>query len=213
MTNRKSKAKGNSTSSIKGSQKSSSSQDSIAPSAADGDASALNPAREMIDVRDKLHAAQHGDESLAGWVRGTLKRAPHMLASAGDVAAMAETAWVQRYAGQDIVCREAIILKAAEIRASLLHPGASGLERILADRVVVCWLQVNFYDNVASKIGSGTFKDAELSLKRQDSAQRRYLRAARTLAEVQRLIRPSVQVNFAQNQTNIAALDVSNHPT
>ncbi|MGD9893490.1 MAG: hypothetical protein AB7R89_17845 [Dehalococcoidia bacterium] len=47
--------------------------------------------------------------------------------------------------------------------------------------------------------------DPKVFRKPMERAQRRYLAAIRTLAQVRRLLVPNVQVNIAENQINVAS--------
>jgi hypothetical protein len=49
--------------------------------------------------------------------------------------------------------------------------------------------------------------EVEFYHRRQDRAARQYLKAMRSLAEVRRLLVPSLQVNIADRQVNIAGLE------
>ncbi|MFC1611640.1 hypothetical protein ACFL6C_11830 [Myxococcota bacterium] len=68
---------------------------------------------------------------------------------------------------------------------------------------MTCWLALQQAELtlVQHKISSSTH--AEFLDKRVDRAQRRYLQAIKTLAQVRRLLRPSVQVNIAEQQVNV----------
>jgi hypothetical protein len=46
---------------------------------------------------------------------------------------------------------ECLMRKAAELRAVIAGDSSSPLEQVLAGRVVVCWLQVGFYDNFVAQ--------------------------------------------------------------
>ena len=65
------------------------------------------------------------------------------------------------------------------------------LERLLVDRIVVCWLQLQQADNLASQIDALPAKMANLILRRQRHAHRQFLTAVQTLAIVRRL-RPTL---------------------
>jgi hypothetical protein len=87
-------------------------------------------------------------------------------------------------------------------RAELAGPSPSPLERLLADRVAVCWLHATLLTWYASRSNSGTSAVAQRQL---DRAAWRLALAARTLAQVRRLQVPiAVQVNAEQAQVNIA---------
>ncbi len=149
-----------------------------------GDESASPKAK--ADVRKVLVAAQSGDESTLPVVRRMLANSTELVNMAGDAAALAEAAWVRRYAGSDVLTREALKVKAAELRRSLLGVSPTAVERLIVDRIVVCWLQVNFHDQVEVQQTERTLKQATFDMHRQESIQRRYLRALRTLTEIRR---------------------------
>jgi len=75
------------------------------------------------------------------------------------------------------------------------------LEALLAERIVACYLEVNYFDFYITSRYEGWNAPA-LFLKRQDSAHKRYLSAIKALAQVRRLQLPMVQVNIGENQIN-----------
>jgi hypothetical protein len=81
----------------------------------------------------------------------------------------------------------------------------SPLERLLAERVVATWLQVQLFEGLyALGIKSGgTLSQDEHRQKRLDKAHRRHLSAIRTLAQIRKM-GPAVQINIAEKQLNTA---------
>jgi hypothetical protein len=61
---------------------------------------------------------------------------------------------------------------------------------LLVERVVACWLQVHYSDAAYAQMKGGGPAQHAAALRRQDSAQRRYLQAVKVLATVRRLLRP-----------------------
>jgi hypothetical protein len=57
---------------------------------------------------------------------------------------------------------------------------------------------------VAFEERGGMLQQGEYWQQAQERAQRRYLAAIRTLAQVRRLLTPAVQVNIAEQQLNLA---------
>ena len=49
-------------------------------------------------------------------------------------------------AGSNLLMEESLMRKAAELLKEVAGASPSPLEQFLAERVVVCWLQVSFYD-------------------------------------------------------------------
>jgi hypothetical protein len=105
--------------------------------------------------------------------------------------------------GHNKLVREAYERKAADLRRELLASGDSPLERLLADRIVMTWLQVNHADTayaVALKGDGHSFAQGTYHQARQDRANARHLKAVKALASVRRLLAPAVQVNIGRNQ-------------
>lgn len=173
------------------------------PSAIDGGGNAPVAKLSKTEFASKLRAATEGDESQLAFVKATLAKTPELVEAAGNPSAHAEAVWFRRYAGSNLLTREALNLKAEHLKRELLGAQSSPLERLLVDRVVICWLQVSFHDGIEAGSVDRSLRQAEFDMKRQESMHRRYLRAIRTLAEVRRLERPALQVNIAENQVNL----------
>jgi hypothetical protein len=78
----------------------------------------------------------------------------------------------------------------------------SALERLLAERVVATWLQVQVIEGLhaVGMKGETPIQDDHRQ-KRLDQAHRRHLSAIRTLAQIRKL-GPAVQINIAEKQIN-----------
>lgn len=150
-----------------------------------------------------LDRAQRGDETALPAVREWLKN-PAFLDACGDLARHAEDTLVRKYAGTDLAVREGLFRKLASLRAELEGPSPSPLERLLAQRIVACWLHLHLLElTCASRDGMGM----ELANHYQrciDRAHKRYLAAIKTLAQVRKLAVPVLQVNIARKQVNVA---------
>ena len=97
---------------------------------------------------------------------------------------------------------EAIAWKLGALRAELSQPSDGPLERLLVDRVMLTWLQVHQAEGMhAQRLGQLTIEWSDAHQRRIDRAQRRYLAAIRTLAQVRRLTVPvAVQINVGEKQ-------------
>jgi hypothetical protein len=87
---------------------------------------------------------------------------------------------------------------------SPVQSAPSVLERLLAERIVLCWLEVHCLDPALSPKTEMPVRHAEFCDRRRDRAHRRYLSALRSLATIRRLLVPSVQLNIGSKQVNIA---------
>jgi hypothetical protein len=123
----------------------------------------------------------------------------------------AERSWVDLTApdrpGQEFT-RTAIRRELDRRRREISGATPSPLERLLVDRVVLCWLQAAYADaHHAQRLaapGGISFRESEYLQRRSERAQRQLLRAVQTLATVRRLLTPTVQVNIAEKQINLA---------
>jgi len=105
---------------------------------------------------------------------------------------------------------EGPLLYLDSMRDELGYATASGLERLLMDRVVVCWLRVQQAEHIkVDKDKDGiTLQWATVWERRLAIAHRNFLSACKTLAQVRKLLKPRVtQVNIGGQQVNVANID------
>jgi len=96
------------------------------------------------------------------------------------------------------------------MREDLGYDVSGGLERLLIDRLVVCWLRVQQAERIVTMRDkeSLTNKEREPTLRRLEVANKTFLRACKTLAQVRKLMkRDFAQINIAQQQVNIAQME------
>jgi hypothetical protein len=91
------------------------------------------------------------------------------------------------------------------LRADLAGQDPSPLERLLADRIALCWLSLHDAEVRFAQAKDLTWKQVRYWQDRIDAAHRRYLSGIKTLATVRKLALPAVQVNIARRQTNVLA--------
>jgi hypothetical protein len=90
------------------------------------------------------------------------------------------------------------------MREEIAGENPSALERLLAERIALCWLQLQYYEALyAQNLSKFTIAQSEHHQRRIDKAHGRYLSAMRTLAQIRKL-RPAVQINIAEKQINTA---------
>ncbi|MEN6640951.1 MAG: hypothetical protein ABFE08_00760 [Armatimonadia bacterium] len=169
-----------------------------------------------------LKRAEKGDESAMPMIRKVTIDFPNLWDTVGDAAKAVQDAMLKVYAGDNIYVREAIEQRLSKLRSELAGPDTSPLERLLAERIVACWLQVQYADAIyAQNMKELGIAWSEHHQRRQDRAHRRFLSAVKTLATVRKLALPVLQVNIGDKQVNIAggpaatqdACRVSQEPT
>jgi hypothetical protein len=112
----------------------------------------------------------------------------------GNMVEHAKQALLTLAAGKCLTAKEAITRQMNELRDRLTATAASELERLLVDRVCLCWLAVYHADiDLAQQLlaNPGASPASQAAGKRLDGAQRRFITATKALATLQRLARPS----------------------
>jgi hypothetical protein len=155
-------------------------------------------------VGSLIERAVAGDETTRSEVRALVLAKPALARFAGNLASQVEAGWLRLWAGKNVVSHEAMTLELEKLKSSLAGAASTPIEQVLVDRVAACWLQANYADAVEATHGDRTFAQAEMALKRQTMAHKRLLSALKTLAEVRRFMSPTVQVNIAEQQVNLA---------
>lgn len=106
--------------------------------------------------------------------------------------------------GADVMCHSAIV------RARCIHHDLAPrtpLERLLLERILVCWIETYLYDLYAA---AGVEEhEMKINDKRRVSAHRRYLSALKTFAQIRRLELPVLQVNIGEKQCNTTFITAS----
>jgi len=170
----------------------------------------LRRREELAEAREAIRRAEEGDESALPMVRRYLDEPGPEYLDVVDVARIAREAQIKRVFGpEDLVAREAMGRKLEGMRREILGEGATPLEGLLADRVVLCWLQLYYAEIKHAEMALRDAPDIdwtqdEYHQRRVDRLQRRYVAAIKGLAQVRRLLggSPSVQINIADKQIN-----------
>jgi hypothetical protein len=164
--------------------------------------------------RDRLlKRATKGDKTVLPELRRLLDAEPWLWQQAGDLSVQAERSWISMVAGENLVASESAPRKMDALRRELAGPNPSVLERLLVDRVVLCWFQVNYCETLFAQWAKDlTIPQADYHQRRLDRAHGRYLLAIRTLACVRRLLVAPVQVNIGAQQVNVANANESGLP-
>jgi len=142
-------------------------------------------------LQSLVKRAEQGDESALPELRAALDANPWIWERYGDLARQSQAAWLQLIAGTNLLLRESVERKAEQLRAELAGPGPSPLEKLLVERVIACWLQVQYADAAYAQLQGPSPGQHTAALKRQAGAQQRYLFAIKTLATVRKLLKPA----------------------
>ena len=175
--------------------------------AASGDLSGLGDVKVLQAACDRAEA---GDETAMSAFREMAKVVPGMWDVFSNLAEATENAVLKRLAGDNLPAREGMKLRLQDMRVELAGPVCSPLERLLVERVVACWLQMQYADAMyAQRSPDLNLVWTEHYQQRQDRTHRRFLSACKSLAQVRKLALPVLQVNIGDKQVNIAHAEVS----
>lgn len=163
---------------------------------------ASNRAKDIAKLERK---ANKGDKKALSKLIEHYDEIPELWREIGDMSRHVILSTAVSIVGDNLAVRECLVRKVAEIKMETAGADPTPLEMLLAERIGVCWIQLQYADamvNQSSIIAQGDFWQRRL-----DRTQRRYLSAIKTLALVRRLQLPAVQVNIGEKQVNVVAQD------
>jgi len=151
-----------------------------------------------------VHRAENGDTKAVPALRELLSRSPGLTDLLGNLPHLVETTLANNVAGKNISFKEGLARKMELLRQEIAGPNPTPLERLLAERIALCWLALHDAEIRFAHMKELSIPQAEYWQNRIDRAHRRYLSAIRTLATVRKLAVPVLQVNIAKKQVNVA---------
>jgi hypothetical protein len=151
--------------------------------AANGDESCRFEIQDLFADRETGDFHRENNGSPAGWLRHKL---------------------IEKVAGKNILIQEATTHKLAKLQADLEGPDPTPIERLLAERASLCWFIVHLYENANANASDWSIVQADFQQRKIDKAHARFLSSLQTLARVRKLALPTLQVNIAKNQVNVA---------
>jgi hypothetical protein len=160
------------------------------------------------ELHDLVERAQKGDRSTLPALHEVLRDPEAVDMLGGDLARQAERSLIENAAGDDLSFRVALNRKLELLREELGGPAPTPVERLLVERVVACWLQVQDADVRYAQAKNLSMAWGDYYQRWMDRAHRRYLTAIKTLALVRKLAVPVLQVNIARRQVNVAGSSV-----
>jgi hypothetical protein len=145
--------------------------------------------RPFADEMQLLLRAQVGDQACLPELRRLLDDRPELWRQFGDLARHVRDALLALASGKSLLARESISRRLDELQAELAGPSPSPLEKLLVERLVLCWAQGYLADlDAMQKAGTPQAAHAQ---QRANSAQHRYLAAIKQLALVRKLLKPA----------------------
>jgi hypothetical protein len=154
-------------------------------------------------LQELAREAEEGNDEVVGEIRAILEGNPGLAWRLIDIGKTAERFLIKGMtADRDLVAQQIIEHQLESMRRELAGEDASPLERLLAERVVATWLQVQHLESLcAVSLNNLTLSQGGYYQRHLDRAHRNHLSAIRTLAQIRKL-GPSVQINIADQQIN-----------
>lgn len=144
-------------------------------------------AADLQELQEIVRKANAGDQRALSQLRQFLDRNPGVWRHVGDLARVAQTAWISLISGGDTLSAEAVRRQLRELRQDLLGDAPNAVEKLLADSVIATWIEVKFLESASAESG-GTLTQTSHLLKRLESAQRRHLAAVKQLVQIRKLL-------------------------
>ena len=154
------------------------------------------------DLNLLVQRARKGDETVLPQLREMLDTRPELWQYFGNVAAHAKEAWLRVISGDDLALKESTARKAEDLARELAGPEPTVIERLLAERATLCWLQIHHADALAAQSLSQSRQLGDFWAKRQAGAHRRYLTSLAALVTLRRLL-PGQTDGRAIDSTNL----------
>jgi hypothetical protein len=146
------------------------------------------------ELEQILERAERGDASTLPLLRELLQIPGGVEFLGGDLAQTAERSFIRAISADNLKFQAALTRKLEVMRAELAGPNPTPVERLLVERVVICWLQVQDADvRFAQNQDNRAMAQSDHLQRRMDRSHRRYLSAIRTLAVVRKLAVPVLQ--------------------
>lgn len=177
---------------------------SVTAGAADGHLT-VEVAGWLIAMAERAAA---GDEAASQALIEACRSMPRLWELLATLSSLAVRSWVDLLApagpGTGVV-RRTIEQEIERKRLEVAGEAPSPLERLLAERVALCWVAATYADaEYARKLKVGmSVREGEFLARRCEQTNRQLLKAIKSLARVRRLLVP-LQVNIGQNQINVA---------
>ena len=156
-------------------------------------------------LKELTKKAQKGDRKAVPEIREILENSPDLAWRFTDVGRVAEWSLIEKITKEkDLASKVTISFQLESMREEIAQSSSSPLERLLAQRVVASWLQVQLVEGLyVQNMGNLSIRQADYYQKRLDRAHKRHLSAVKTLAQIRKL-GPAVQINVAEKQINTA---------
>lgn len=102
-----------------------------------------------------LTRARGGDASVLPQLKKILDANPELWQTQYQLISLAEQLWLDKIAGQNLLLSQSIRHYIEQLKRDVARPNPSPLEKLLAERVVLCWLAVHHAELSEATADSG----------------------------------------------------------
>jgi hypothetical protein len=166
-----------------------------------------NERREIVRRLDELaKKVEEGEEGAMPALRKILEENPDLAWRLANFARAAENVLLKQLtrSKDNSVTEVAMRRQFAAMREEIAGDDPSPLERLLAERIVATWIQVQIFESISvSDLKNFATSQAAYHQRHLDRAHGRHLSAIRTLAQIRKM-GPALQINIAEKQINTA---------
>jgi hypothetical protein len=141
----------------------------------------------LAKLQQLVTRARAGDDAVLPHLRQLLEHST-LWHEIGDMARHAQDSWLTLIAGKDHFVKESIRKSLAEFRKELDEPNSSRLERLLIERVVACWLYVQFAEIQVAAGDKLPIVQRRFYGQQLDSANRQFLNSTKQLIALRALL-------------------------
>jgi hypothetical protein len=132
---------------------------------------------KQAELKSLLDRAQKGDQATLPALRELLANPAIVEELGGDLARQAQLTLIGKFSGKSLIFREALPRKLDLLRAELLGPNSTPLERLLVECVVTTWLHLHHLEMIYAGKDSMSLPLATHYERSLTAAQKRYLAA------------------------------------
>ena len=145
------------------------------------------------EFAELVKRANAGDDDALALMSETLDSNPEIWQSVGDLAKHAQQSMLKLIAGDNKLVSESLLRKAAQMKTELSGPSPSKLEKLAVERIVACWLEMEYLATIYPVAKGETLGHARFVLKQKESSERRFNAAVKSLTTLRALL-PSGKV-------------------
>ena len=157
---------------------------------------------EKDELNQLIERANDGDDSAMAALREAIPSDQWNFY--GDLGRQARLSLIDAMSGGSKLTYSAVGRRVRELHGELALETDGELETLLIDCISTNWLALHHAEAMRNQDRSGSIRQSEFYDRQVTDGQKRYLASIKTLAQVRRLLRPSIQVNIAEKQVNVA---------